>query len=237
MKTTGQLIAMLILLLVVPQVEAADPTALPGPLGYVSDHAGVLDPDWKARIRSVCQDLERKQSVEMVMVTVPDMIPFESAEEYAAVLYQRWGIGTTQQDRGILVLATVRESQIAVMVGSSLRERIPPHLQGTLAERNVQALFRSTQYGEGLYRLSVSLASAAQQTRGGAGRNRMKGFGIVLTTVTGLGALAFLWWISRPDLRHPYRRVRRGEYWGTGRGGFGGNFGGFGGGTSGEGLK
>jgi uncharacterized protein len=237
----GRLLFQLILVLgalwLASEARAADSAALPGPLGYVSDHAGVLDPDWKARIRSVCQDLERKQAVEMVMVTVPDLAAFGSVQDYAAALYQRWGIGTTQEDRGILVLATVSERQIAVVAGSSLRERIPPHLQGTLAERNVQALFRSAQYGEGLYRLIVSLASAAQQTQGGGGRNRMKGLGILLTTVTGVGALAFLWWISRPDLRHPYRRVRRGEYWGTGRGGFGGNFGGFGGGTSGEGLK
>src|SRR5688572_21726803 len=37
-----------------------DKPSLPGPLGYVSDHAGVLEAEWKARIRSVCQDLERK---------------------------------------------------------------------------------------------------------------------------------------------------------------------------------
>ena len=44
---------------------------LPEPRGYVSDHAQVIDGDWKERIRSVCQDLERKTGVEMVVVTVP----------------------------------------------------------------------------------------------------------------------------------------------------------------------
>ena len=44
---------------------------LPDPRGYVSDYANVLDDDWKARIRSVCQDLERKTGIEMVVVTVP----------------------------------------------------------------------------------------------------------------------------------------------------------------------
>jgi uncharacterized protein len=49
--------------------------------------------------------------------------------------------------------------------------------------------------------------------------------------------VAFFWLISRPDLRHPYRRIQKGEYWGTGQGGFGGNWGGFGGSTSGEEWK
>ena len=46
---------------------------LPGPQGYVSDHAQVINGDWKERIRSVCQDLERKTGVEMVVVTVPSI--------------------------------------------------------------------------------------------------------------------------------------------------------------------
>ena len=56
---------------------------LPSPMGYVSDHAQVLNEDWKARIRSVCQDLERKTGIEMVVVTVSTIKPFSSAHEYA----------------------------------------------------------------------------------------------------------------------------------------------------------
>jgi uncharacterized protein len=56
-----------------------DRPQLPNPMGYVSDHAGVLDDEWKARIRSVCQDLERKTGVEMVGVMVPTIKPFASA--------------------------------------------------------------------------------------------------------------------------------------------------------------
>src|SRR6185295_13353781 len=41
---------------------------LPEPRGYVSDHAQAIDGDWKERIRSVCQDLERKTGIEMVVV-------------------------------------------------------------------------------------------------------------------------------------------------------------------------
>ena len=36
---------------------------LPNPIGYVSDHAQVVEPEWKDRIRSVCIDLEKKSGV------------------------------------------------------------------------------------------------------------------------------------------------------------------------------
>ena len=64
-----------------------------------------------------------------------------------------------------------------------------------------------------------------------------RGLGFWITITTAGGALWFFWWLSRPDLRHPYGRLRRGEYWGSGQGGFGGNFGGHDGGMSGEGWK
>ena len=83
---------------------------LPEPRGYVSDHAQVLDGDWKERIRSVCQDLERKTGVEMVVVTVPSIKPFGSVNEFATAIYEKWGIGSTQQEHGVMVLVAAKTS-------------------------------------------------------------------------------------------------------------------------------
>jgi len=80
-------------------------------------------------------------------------------------------------------------------------------------------------FGEGLYRTVVALATPAQEVRVGTlPKHHFKGVGFWITLFTSLGAMSFFWWISRPDLRHPYRRIQRGEYWGTGQGGFGGNW-------------
>ena len=220
--------------------EPADRRPVPDPMGYVSDHAGAIDAEWKARIRSVCQDLERKTGVEMVVVTVPTIAPFGSANEYASAIYQRWGIGTAQQDHGVLLLAVAQERRAAVVVGRALLGRITPQMIDRVGRQYEETAFRQGRYGEGLYRTAVTFASTMQDVNvGGESRvhAHLKGLGIWLTVFTAGGAFAFLWWISRPDLRHPYGRLRRGEFWGTGQGGFGGNFGGFAGGTSGEGLK
>jgi uncharacterized protein len=211
---------------------------LPNPLGYVSDHARVLDAEWKARIRSVCQDLERKTGVEMVVVTVPSAKPYARANDYGSALYQRWGIGTAQQDHGVLVLVVAEGRQATVTVGKSLLGVITPPIIEGIGNTYLEPAFRASRYGEGLYRATVALAAVVQDIRvGEPPRSRLKGLGIFLTLLTSFGALWFLWWIARPDLRHPYSRLRRGEFWGSGQGGFGGNFGGFGGGMSGEGLR
>jgi uncharacterized protein len=211
---------------------------LPGPLGYVSDHAGVINPTWRERIRSVCQDLERKTGVEMVVVTVPSIKPFGTARDYGAALYEQWGIGTAQQDHGVLVLAVVETREATITLGKSLLPVVTPL---TLEEANrayLRPAFRQGRFAEGLYRAVVVLATALQHVQvAEPSRHKLKGLGMVLTAITGLGALWVLWWISRPDLRHPYGRLRRREFWGSGQGGFGGHFGGFGGAMSGEGWQ
>ena len=208
---------------------------LPTPLGYVSDYAEVFGRDWKARIRSVCRDLERKTGVEMVVVTTNSSEPFPTLREYADGLYQYWRIGSAQRQHGVMVVASTTEPGVAVTLGRNMIRVIRPALLQELAENFIEPSFTHGQYGEGVYRAVVALAAAAQDVRAGEPpRERPKwlGFGLTLFAVATL--LAVLWWISRPDRRQPYKRIQQGEFWGTGRGGFGGNFGGFGGGTSGE---
>ena len=211
---------------------------LPGPQGYVSDHAQAIDGGWKERIRSVCQDLERKTGVEMVVVTVPTIKPFGSANEYATALYEKWGIGSTQQEHGVMVLVAVQERQAAITLGRKMWPVITPAVVNQVGRESLQPSIELGHFGEGLYLTVVALASPAQEVRvGDIAKGHSKGLGFWLAIFTGIGAFAYFWWISRPDLRHPFKRIQKGEYWGTGQGGFGGNFGGFGGGTSGEGYK
>ena len=211
---------------------------LPSPMGYVSDHAQVLDEDWKARIRSVCQDLERKTGVEMVVVTVPTLKPYETAIEYTTVLYEKWGIGSAQQEHGVLVLVAVQERQAAITLGRQMLPVITPQILSEVGGGTLHPAIQIGHFGEGLYRTVVALATPAQEVRVGTlAKHHFKGVGFWITLFTSIGALSFFWWISRPDLRHPFRRIQQGEYWGTGQGGFGGNWGGFGGGTGGEGYK
>ena len=212
---------------------------LPEPRGYVSDHAQAIDGDWKERIRSVCQDLERKTGVEMVVVTVPSIKPFGSANEYATALYEKWGIGSTQQEHGVMVLVAVEERQAAITLGRQMLPVITPTVMSQVGRESLQPSIALGHFGEGLYRAVVALASPAQEVRVGSILNPhySKGLGFWIALFTSIAALSFFWWITRPDLRHPYRRIQKGEYWGTGQGGFGGNFGGFGGGTGGEGFR
>jgi len=211
---------------------------LPSPIGYVSDHAQVVAPEWKERMRSVCIDLEKKSGVEMVIVTVPSIKPYPSAKHYADALYEKWQIGSTQQEHGLMLLVAVEERQAAIALGRKMFSVITPAVRDEVGRMYLHPAIERGNFGEGLYRAVVAIATPAQEVRlDTPTRPRIKGLGIWITLGTTIAVVGFFWWISRPDLRHPYWRIQKGEYWGTGQGGFGGNWGGFGGGTSGEGYR
>lgn len=243
-RTVDVILLSLLLLLSAAAAQASlydrpkERVPLPSPIGYVSDHAQVVEGEWKDRIRSVCIDLEKKSGVEMVIVTVPSIKPYPSAKHYADALYEKWQIGSTQQEHGLMVLVAVQERQAAMALGRKMFPVITPAVRNDVSRAYLQPAIERGHFGEGLYRTAVALATPAQEVRLTApSRPRMKGLGVWITLGTTVAIVSFFWWLSRPDLRHPYRRIQKGEYWGTGQGGFGGNWGGFGGGTSGEGYR
>ena len=231
---------LLVSLLMMPFTVSASPYTkleLPTPLGYVSDYAQILSPQWKSQIRAVCKDLELRTGVEMIVVAMPSAEPLSTASEYASKLYKRWRIGTAQQERGILLFVSVQDRQAIVVLGRNLLSVISRDQLNHISEQYFVPMFRSSRYGESLYQASVRLASLSGNVTlpsGKTNKSKSKGFWLNLGAV--LMMLYILWRFIRPERRHPFQRWRRGEYWGTGQGGFGGNFGGFGGGMSGHGL-
>ena len=211
---------------------------LPTPLGYVSDYADLLNEEWHAQIRAVCKDLETNTAVEMLVVTLDTIQPLPHAQDYASRLYEAWRIGTAQQERGVLLLVAMQEQQAVVVVGKSLLSIVTPQKLDDISLNFLQPMFRSGDYGTNIYRSALFLASIAGQAPVPKEKNQPKrsaGFWMNLTAVFLM--LYALWRFTRPERRHPFPRWKRGEYWGTGQGGFGGNFGGFGGGTGGQGLR
>ena len=129
----------------------------------------------------------------MAVVTVNTFAPYATAKDYAEALYQRWRIGTAQQEHGILVLAVADGRQATVTVGRSLLAVVSPQVVEDVGKKYLEPAFRGGRYGEGLYRATVALASVVQDIRVvEPHRSRLKGLGVVLTLFTSFGALWFL---------------------------------------------
>jgi uncharacterized protein len=86
--------------------HAADPADLGSPRGYLTDAAQALQPAAAQQIEAYLTRVDQQLHVQVAVVLVPSTKPL-AIEEYAVKLFERWGIGGTEKDEGLLLLVAV----------------------------------------------------------------------------------------------------------------------------------
>src|SRR5436309_12376211 len=89
------------------------------PTGYVTDLAGVIGAETKARLETLCAEVAQKTGAQMAIVTVGSL-EGESVENYAVDLYMQMGVGSKKDNRGVLLLVAPNERKYRIEVGYGL---------------------------------------------------------------------------------------------------------------------
>lgn len=216
--------------------RASDPV-IPAPAGYVNDRAGIMG-GWAERTEALCREIERATGAQIAVLTVKTTEGM-AAQQYAQLVFDRWGIGRRGKDDGVLVLVAVDDRKLWIATGYGVEGALPDGKVGEIRDRYMTPAFRRGDYGEGIHD-GVSAIGAvlgggkAPPAGGAAGRKR---FPIPFWLFLELAPIV-IYLLYRAMLGDLGTRRRSGHYYtgGFGGGGFGGGgFGGFGGGGSGGG--
>jgi uncharacterized protein len=231
------------------------------PSGYVTDLAGAIHSDAKARLESLCTELEQKAGAQMAIVTVHSL-EGESVEEYAVDVFKQLGVGSKKESRGVLLLLAPDEHKYRIEVGSGLEPVINDARAGD-AGRAMVPFLRRGDYDGAVLAAAWQLAGYIADDRGvslsgapPARSNRRDDspsipfWPIVIFLLIGIRIFSAAtrntsgrggrgsggWWIG-PVIGGLAGSGWRGGGFGGSSGGFGGGggFGGFGGGSSGGG--
>ena len=89
------------------------------PTGYVTDLAGVINPNTKAKLEALSTELEQKAAAQLAIVTVHSL-EGETVEQYANELFKQLGVGDKKQSRGVLLLVSPDERKYWTEVGYGL---------------------------------------------------------------------------------------------------------------------
>jgi uncharacterized protein len=230
------------------------------PSGYVTDLAGAIQPDTKARLEALCTELEQKTGAEMAIVTVHSL-EGQSIENYAVDLYKQLGVGSKKENRGVLLLVSPDERKYRIEVGYGLepvindarawdtgRAMVPLLRSGDFSSAIEVAAWQLAKYIADDRGVTLSGQPPARQVRHHQEDSRG---GISFWIIIGIFLVIWLmsrssggrgggggWWIW-PLLTGMGGGGGRGGWGGGGFGGGGdsggGGFGGFGGGSSGGG--
>lgn len=198
-------------------------------------------------MESLARQLWQRTKVAFVVAVFPEL-GGEPIEEFTTRLYETWGIGGREENKGLLIVLALKERRLRVETGYGLEGILPDGKVGAIMDRYMIPYLERGDYGKGLYMGMLAFANAVAEGMRWeeapvdvkAPPVNRRGF-----PLAPLLLLLFLFWMgafvgrrrrrSSAVLFFPW--VTAGPMGGTyeGFGGFGGGFGGFGGGLSGGG--
>jgi len=127
---------------------AADPD-FPALTERVVDQAQLLDPAQKSALTAKLAAYESESSDQVVVVTVATLDGFDIAD-YANRLGRKWGIGTAENDNGVLLLVAPKERKVRIEVGYGLEGALTDALSSTILQREILPAFRKNDYPAGI---------------------------------------------------------------------------------------
>ena len=95
----------------------------PKPVGDpVNDFAGVISPEDSARISERAKEARSKKGIPIVVATIPSLNDYGaggwSIERFGAGLYNEWGVGSTEKNKGILLVVAVKDRKLRIVTGA-----------------------------------------------------------------------------------------------------------------------
>jgi uncharacterized protein len=144
---------------------ACEQSLVSKPSQPVDDFAEVITPPYEKRISSLARELFTKTGVELVLVTLSDLAGADP-KEYAHRLYNERGLGKTGEDRGVLILVSVRERKMRIRTGTGLKAILPPRQIGEIQDRFAAPLLKQNNYDDGLLNAVVAIAKIIAKQSG-----------------------------------------------------------------------
>jgi uncharacterized protein len=251
MKVRRILAWLVIVALACAMTACAESVSQLQPSGYVNDFALVLDPNTKAQIEDIAQQIDQKAHAEIALVTVHSLDGAD-IETYALDLFKKWGIGEKATNRGVLILYAIQDRRARIEVGYGLEPILPDGKVGSF-QREAIPLMQSGDYNHALLLVTSRVASVIAEDAGvqitgaqapeSSEEPAVPARGLSKSAILAIVILGVIVLVTPP--------LRRLLFWilfsqmigggssrsGGGAGGFGGGggFGGFGGGSSGGG--
>jgi uncharacterized protein len=153
---TSILSVMMLISLFVPLSVASE--RFPKPVGAVNDFAGVISPQYERAMKSLALEVLQKTGTSIVVATFNN-IGTDDPADFANRLYEAWGIGKKGEDKGVLVLLTVKERRVRIETGYGVEGILPDGLVGEILDGYVVPYLKQGDYGKGMSNAVMAISA------------------------------------------------------------------------------
>jgi uncharacterized protein len=113
----------------------AEDIQIPVPVGdiYVQDFANLLNEQEKTELRTLGRNIENQTTAQIAVLTI-DTIGDHPIEEFANQAFRQYGIGSKEEDNGVLLVLSMNDREVRIEVGYGLEGRIPDGKAGRILD-------------------------------------------------------------------------------------------------------
>jgi uncharacterized protein len=134
-------------------VQAQDLVPVPTLAGHVTDQAGMLSADQRARLEAVLADYTAKTGSQIAVLTVKTTAP-EQIEQYSIRVADAWKLGRKGVDDGVLLLVapgnTAAMRRLRIEAGRGVQGVLTDAQSKKILQDVIAPHFRQEQYYDGL---------------------------------------------------------------------------------------
>jgi len=117
--------------------------------GFVTDQALILSSEDAEVLEGVLTQY-RNQTTNEIAILIVESLEGEVIADYAVEVGRKWGIGTKENDNGILIVMSYKDREIFIATGYGLEGAIPDIVAGQIIDRDMTPYFKKGEYFTGL---------------------------------------------------------------------------------------
>lgn len=221
----------------------------PNPPRLVNDLANTMSPAQQAQLEAKLDEFSKMTSNQITIVTIKDLGDYD-VSDYAIQLGNKWGVGKSGKDNGVMVLASIDNRKINISTGKGLEGALTDAMCGRIIRNEMAPSFKQGDYYTGFSKGADAIIAATKGEYKGDPNDDNSGVPVGTIILIVVLFVLLIGWIRRGGGGGTYMS---GNGWGAfgagwflghgfgggdddfGGGGGGGGFGGFGGGSFGGG--
>ncbi|MFH1152833.1 MAG: YgcG family protein [Pseudomonadota bacterium] len=117
--------------------------------GRVNDYAGILSPATQGQLETVLSDLERTDSTQIVVLTIPSL-EGDSIEDYSIRVADSWKIGQKRSDNGVMLIISKNDRKLRIEVGYGLEGTLTDLVAGRIIRDIIVPRFKAGNFDQGV---------------------------------------------------------------------------------------
>ncbi len=122
----------------------------PNPPVLVNDFAQILSQDQVLELENKLEDFARTTSNQITIVTMKNLGGHD-VEEYSVEVFNRWGLGQSDKNNGVLLLVSMDDHKAWITVGKGLQGVLTDAQSGIIFRNELRPAFKAGDYYKGLY--------------------------------------------------------------------------------------